>query len=228
MRKFYTLVLVIAGMLTANSAVAQSLSVASMDTVLEVNSSASADYGFHIDIENVTSSDVDVYVRRAYSTPGCAFDSAYFCWDYCYAADVDNSIGYVTVAAGATKTDFSGHVYSPNTGASCDDSTRYVFYTAKDPNDTLSVWVKVVAGPTVGTIELSVEEHMIYPNPAKNIVTIETSVSGEFLLYNTLGALVKKKPLMPGKNSIAVDELSNGVYLYSIDGSSFKRLIVSH
>jgi hypothetical protein len=40
--------------------------------------------------------------------------------------------------------------------------------------------------------------------------------------------LVKRKDLNPGKNAMSVAELSNGVYLYSIDGSSFKKLIVRH
>jgi len=48
------------------------------------------------------------------------------------------------------------------------------------------------------------------------------------LIYNTLGALVKTKTMNPGKNAISVAELSNGVYLYSVDGASFKKLIIRH
>jgi hypothetical protein len=207
---------------------AQSLSVYEMDTVVEVNSSSVTDYGFYIKIENVSSETVDVYARRAYNVPDCAFDSAYFCWDYCYGSVVDNSIGYVTFNAGDQKSDFSGHVYSPNTSLSCKDSTRYVFFDAKNANDSLSVWVTISAGPTMETIELSINQDVVYPNPANNYVMVEVVDYTDMLLYNSLGALVKNIRLVPGQNAVRIDELSNGFYMYSIDGSSFKRLVVSH
>lgn len=199
-----------------------------MDSILEVNSTSVADYGFSIDVENVSSQDMDVFVKRAYNAADCAFDSAYYCWDYCYSSDVDSSIGSVQILAGAIKTDFSGHVYSPNTGVVCTDSTRYVFYEGKNPSDSLSVWVIISAGPTVGTIEVNVREDAVFPNPAKNQITVDTPRGGTFQLYNALGSLVRSENLNSGKNNIYVDDLSNGVYLYSVDGTSFKRLIVRH
>lgn len=225
MKYLYTLTLAV---FTTATLSAQSLAVTEMDTVLEVNSTAVADYGFSIKVQNVSSESVDVYVKRAYSNADCAFDSAYFCWDYCYGADVDNSIGYVTFNASDIRSDFSGHVYSPNSGMACSDSTRYVFYNGKDPSDSLSVWVTIAAGPTVGTVELVVEEGKLYPNPAQNYVTIETVQEGVFVLYNALGERVIIEELYAGQNAIPVSDLSNGVYLYSIDGSSFKRLVINH
>jgi hypothetical protein len=207
---------------------AQSLTVVEQDTVVEVNSTSVADYGFHIKVKNTSTEDLEVYVRRAYNSPTCAYDSAYFCWDYCYGADVDNSIGYVSILAGDEKNDFSGHVYSPTTSASCMDSTRYVFYNGKDPSDSLSVWVQISAGPTMGTVDVQIAADKVYPNPARNFITVETAASGQLYIYNALGALVKTKNLNPGKNAVSVAELSNGVYLYSIDGASFKKLIVRH
>lgn len=212
----------------AMNAKAQSLSVVEQDTVVEVNSTAVADYGFHIKVKNTSSEDLEVYVRRAYNSPTCAYDSAYFCWDYCYGSDVDNSIGYVSILAGDEKNDFSGHVYSPTTNATCMDSTRYVFYNGKDPSDSLSVWVQISAGPTMGTVDVQIAADKLYPNPARNYITVETSKSGQLVIYNTIGALVKTKALNPGKNAISVAELSNGVYLYSVDGLSFKKLIIRH
>ncbi len=228
MKKVYTLLFLTLTMLSTMSIKAQSLVVAEMDSILEVNSTSVADYGFSIDVENVSSQDLDVFVKRAYNAADCAFDSAYYCWDYCYSADVDSSIGSVQILAGAIKTDFSGHVYSPNTGVVCTDSTRYVFYEGKNPSDSLSVWVIISAGPTVGTIEVNVREDAVYPNPAKNQITVDAPRGGTFQLYNALGSLVRSENLNSGKNSIYVDDLSNGVYLYSVDGTSFKRLIVRH
>lgn len=225
MKKALYLVLFAAFTMNAH---AQSLSVVEQDTVVEVNSTAVADYGFHIKVKNTSSEDLEVYVRRAYNSPTCAYDSAYFCWDYCYGADVDNSIGYVSILAGDEKNDFSGHVYSPTTNATCMDSTRYVFYNGKDPSDSLSVWVQISAGPTMGTVDVQIAADKLYPNPARNYITVETFKSGQLVIYNTIGALVKTKALNPGKNSISVAELSNGVYLYSVDGTTFKKLIIRH
>jgi len=126
------------------------------------------------------------------------------------------------------KNDFSGHVYSPTTSATCTDSTRYVFYSGKDASDSLSVWVTISAGPTMGTIALQVNESRLYPNPAKKIISVEVQRTGELSIYNALGALVKRKSLLPGINAVAVHDLSNGIYLYSIDGGEYKKLIVSH
>ena len=83
MKKALYLVLFAAFAMNVN---AQSLSVVEQDTVVEVNSTAVADYGFHIKVKNTSSEDLEVYVRRAYNSPTCAYDSAYFCWDYCYGA----------------------------------------------------------------------------------------------------------------------------------------------
>ena len=206
----------------------QSLTVVEQDTVVEINSTAVADYGFHIKIKNTSSEDLEVMVRRAYANPTCAYDSGYFCWDYCYGADIDNSIGHVAIDAGMEKNDFSGHVYSPTTSATCTDSTRYVFYSGKNASDSLSVWVTIAAGPTMGTVSFQVSESRLYPNPAKNSVTIEVQRASELSIYNALGALVKRKALLPGTNTVAVHDLSDGVYLYSLDGGTYKKLIVSH
>ena len=206
---------------------AQSLMVVEQDTVVEINSTAVADYGFHIKIKNTSTEDLEVMVRRAYANPTCAYDSGYFCWDFCYGADIDNSIGHVAVDAGMEKNDFSGHVYSPSTSATCTDSTRYVFYSGKDASDSLSVWVTIAAGPTMGAVSLQVSESRLYPNPAKNSITIEVQRSSELAIYNALGALVKRKALLPGQNTVALNDLSDGVYLYSLDGGTYKKLIVS-
>lgn len=206
----------------------QSLTVVEQDTVVEINSTAVADYGFHIKIKNTSTEDLEVMVRRAYANPTCAYDSGYFCWDYCYGAEIDNSIGHVAIDAGMEKNDFSGHVYSPLTSANCSDSTRYVFYSGKNPNDSLSVWVTISAGPTMGTIAMQINESNLYPNPAKNTIVVEVQRAGELAIYNALGALVKRRTLQPGTNAVAVHDLSHGVYLYAIDGGAYKKLIVSH
>lgn len=207
---------------------AQSLELVEKDTVLSVNSTAVTDYGFSIDVRNNSTTSEDVYVRRAYHMMNCAYDSGYFCWDFCYGADIDNSVGSVTFQPGAVRTDFSGHVYSPTTGNTCLDSTRYVFYTGKNPNDSLSVWVTISAGPTVGTVEVNVREHKMYPNPASDVLFVDLEQPGTLRVINALGAEVRNLQLESGKQSVPVADLPSGVYLYSINGATFKRITISH
>ena len=56
-------------------------------------------------------------------------------------------------------------------------------------------------------------ELFIYPNPAKEKVTIEGIEATEVEVYNALGRLVKT---MQGSNEISVAELPQGVYLVRI------------
>lgn len=64
-------------------------------------------------------------------------------------------------------------------------------------------------------------ELFIYPNPAKEKVTIEGIEATEVEVYNALGRLVKT---MQGSNEISVAELPQGVYLLRIADAEGKVL----
>ena len=66
-------------------------------------------------------------------------------------------------------------------------------------------------------------ELFIYPNPAKEKVTIEGIEATEVEVYNALGRLVKT---MQGSNEISVAELPQGVYLLQIADAEGKVLTV--
>lgn len=207
---------------------AQSLVVAEMDTIVEVNSTYAADYSFHINLANTSAYDLDVIAERAYSSASCANDSGYFCWDYCYGATTNVSIGTVPITAGDTSNSFSGHVYSSTTGATCTDSVRYVFYDEKNTSDSVSAWVFIQAGPNVGTVEISVKPIEVYPNPAANTLYVDAQESGTLFIYNTLGSVVMAKPISEGKNTIDISHLSAGAYLYRLNNGEVKRLMVNN
>ena len=64
-------------------------------------------------------------------------------------------------------------------------------------------------------------ELFIYPNPAKEKVTIEGIEATEVEVYTALGRLVKT---MRGTNEITVAELPQGVYLVRIADAEGKVL----
>ena len=139
MKKGLLALLVMIGM--AATTQAQSLMIVNYDMETMVNSNSVQDYSSHVEIKNTTTSSLNVKVRRVvFDGNLCAFDSTYFCWDFCYTPEVSNSVGTMPIGPGATDDiSFSGHVYSSDQGASCSDSIRYVFYVDGNPNDSASV-----------------------------------------------------------------------------------------
>ncbi len=140
----------------------------------------------HIEVTNNTSSPVDVKCfRQIFDGNLCAFDSSYFCWDFCYTSDVDSSFGVIPIAAGATATDFSGHVFSSGNGTACMDSVKYTFYVDGNPSDKVSATIvyKSVVGFNIE--ENTIAASRFYPNPVNDVLNIEvdpTLANGEFYI----------------------------------------------
>lgn len=65
----------------------------------------------------------------------------------------------------------------------------------------------------------------IYPNPANNIVTVETRFSGLLEIFSANGAKMLETQLNEGDNEIAVDSLPQGIYTLKI-GENSERLII--
>ncbi len=62
----------------------------------------------------------------------------------------------------------------------------------------------------------------LYPNPAQNNVTVDFpgSAPGQLTLFSTSGKEVYSRRILPGKQSLNLNTLSRGVYLYQINGNS--------
>ncbi len=67
----------------------------------------------------------------------------------------------------------------------------------------------------------------LYPNPAKDIITVEHSEAGELSLYDMTGRLVLSYHLQTqgGKRSLSVEQLPAGVYQYLFTARSGGRVI---
>lgn len=64
--------------------------------------------------------------------------------------------------------------------------------------------------------------YIIYPNPAKNYVNIQSPIAGTINIYNINGALVKTEILEAGMNKIDISKLSSGMYVVLINGQKIE------
>ena len=218
-------------------AMAQSLSIVSADEVVYVNSTAVTDYFGKVEVKNVSNSDIDVFAKRKiFGASLCAFDSAYFCWDFCYFPDTDQSIGTLEIKSGETNSLFSGHVYSTTTSASCADSIRYTFWNSDDANDSVSIVVVYQASDVFSVEEETQAISNIYPNPANNVMFIELAeqnTSGLTVdLYNLLGSKVRSVDVMSSRVQLDVADLHAGIYMCTVskNGTAIetRKIVVRH
>lgn len=216
---------------------AQSLSVESYDTVVYMNSNNGGDYSAHVTIKNESGINLNVKAKRQFfGANWCAFDSAYFCWDFCYGNDVNRSVGTVAIPAGTSSSAFSGHVYASYSGVSCMDSIRYTFYDEMDASDSVSVVVKYGSTPDFSIDENKTLISQIFPNPADRFVTItleKNAKAGTTVeVFNLLGAKVHSQNVSGNRLDINTANLHNGIYLVTIkeNGKAVetKKLVVKH
>lgn len=215
---------------------AQSLMITNYDEETMVNSTYVGDYGSHIEVKNLTGSTVNVMCKRqVFSSNTCAFDSTYFCWDYCYLPETNISQGTMPIMAGAVDKTFSGHVYSSIQGMSCTDSIRYTFWVDGNPNDSVSAVLRYTAGPNVSVDENTSLVSNAYPNPANNrfFIELENAPNNAVVeFYNLLGSKVKAADVNNVKTEINVSDLKSGIYLYTISSNGqaleTKKMVVKH
>jgi hypothetical protein len=59
-------------------------------------------------------------------------------------------------------------------------------------------------------------EIVIYPNPVIDNLTVETTIEGDFILYNSLGQIVLDQKITFGQNNFDIRNLKIGLYSYYI------------
>lgn len=72
--------------------------------------------------------------------------------------------------------------------------------------------------------DIELAEFNLYPNPATNVININTITNSPIKIYNLMGEIVLTKNTTNGKTSINIEKLPSGVYLIT-DGKSFKKFI---
>lgn len=71
----------------------------------------------------------------------------------------------------------------------------------------------------------------VYPNPTKNLVTIEAEGMTQVLVYNTLGQCVIRKEVAESQTIVDLQNVPDGLYLLRVmteNGMLSKRIIVEH
>jgi len=69
----------------------------------------------------------------------------------------------------------------------------------------------------------------LYPNPAKEIISISVTEDVKYKVLNSRGQLFKSGNLSRGNNKLIIDTLSNGMYFFQIttgSGNSFAQKLV--
>ncbi|AFM04097.1 hypothetical protein Fleli_1687 [Bernardetia litoralis DSM 6794] len=70
----------------------------------------------------------------------------------------------------------------------------------------------------------------IYPNPANNILTIQTEERGNLILYDAKGQILIEKNIQPNQNELNISRFANGLYIVVFsteNGQVYKKVIVS-
>lgn len=109
---------------------------------------------------------------------------------------------------------------------------KVTIYNTQNESIHTSFYVKVLMN-TVGIDKPQMAENSqvtVYPNPATGIVNVscENAVDDVVVIYNTVGAIVKKAALVSGSARVDVSDLPSGVYLYGLSNErrGLKKLVV--
>jgi hypothetical protein len=71
---------------------------------------------------------------------------------------------------------------------------------------------------------------VLYPNPSKGIVTIDSQINGDFEIANQLGQKVTQFKVKEGSNTINLESLAEGVYFIKSKNNNFEsqKIIIKH
>jgi len=216
-RIFFTLSILIFSLKLSS----QSLLVHSQDSIAYVNSIVGQQASGNIAFKNISNSSKDYYlIRRKEGLTGLV-DSNYFCWDLCYTTGASQSLGNVTIAAGAVAYDFSGYAFVRDTSAKGQDTIWYTIINAIDPTDTLQVQMVYSFSKTFNLEEKEVNDFKIYPNPIGdenlNIVILPSPATTYLCVLDLNGRKVREFKVEPNQMKVTFNPhrigLEKGIFI---------------
>lgn len=235
MKKLYTISLAFAlGLSTFVQA--QDLSIASVDSYTEENSTYLHEVKAHVTVL-YTGTGATYDVARIYNGSLGIADSNYFCWDLCYGVGTDSSnFGGVTLANGDRNSDFYVGWYIKDNSVTAEDSVIFRYYNPSDVNDYLDVTLHLSVSPTVSVVEMGRVTVNAYPNPASSTLNVQVGnlENGMVRLMNLAGQTVSRTSFQNQNAPIAMDvaSLPAGVYMLQVmnEGQilNTQRIVVNH
>lgn len=182
-----------------------------------------AEYIAHMLVRNNSAEPIGVKVKKEHiAIVEGSMNS--FCWGLCFGPDMMDSPDPITVEAGATcgPEDFSGHYYP--LGFSGITTVKYTFYDERDESNQVSFTVNYfISSVSVGEEVNAPIFGNVYPNPASNMISLDYNLksqvtSANVMIFNMLGQELKNNVISnnEGKLQISVEDLSEGVYFYSV------------
>lgn len=105
------------------------------------------------------------------------------------------------------------------------ENTANIYF---DFNPAIVTNTTVNTNMALSTIALSMTENAVYPNPAKDMITLTGNNLQSAEIYDLTGKLVKKSDLETS-NELSIESLKNGIYqvvVYSATGVSNTKLVI--
>ena len=102
-----------------------------------------------------------------------------------------------------------------------------VFFNPYNPNE---IWVSSFGNgmrmgnlTVTGTHEASLENELhLFPNPARNFITVSSDSDGDLRLYDLEGLLVRSYPVHSGRTQVPLRGLEAGTYVARLNGKTGK------
>jgi len=177
-------------------------------------------YDFYV-VNNTGFAQDFIITRRLVSEPTGFLN--YICWDMCYnpSSLILWSSGSSNIWNGQSKF-FSTYVISTIQG-----SAHYRYYVSNDGFNFIDSVDVVVSTLYVGIPERNKSKYKVFPNPAKNSITISrnTNSSNQLKILDSLGKLVLSSTLSNKESKINLSQLKPGYYFYTIIDSENGEVI---
>lgn len=182
-----------------------------------------------LSVENLTEEDLNIIVIR---NDGLVAEENYMCWKVCHTPDTDLTDPHITIPAGATVDNFSGHILSMPVES---DITINYCFTNKDKlgmQECVDV-LYTSSSRFMATKEQDLERFSVYPNPVRNYLTVEYwgGEFAEFVLYDVLGNELSTLNIKNSAHTLNISSLNQGIYFYTLRSKGkigeIKKLIVT-
>lgn len=208
---------------------AQSFSLSVDDTVLGDTVTVYGDpdasgIDFTAIFNNNTDNNANIKVRRDQLSM-VEGTTSYFKWSQPYAPTVDLSLAFIVNAGESTPENFFQAYYQPN-GSIGISLIEFNFFNINVENEYVKIVVKFNT-TSAEDIDENIIRNMtisdIYPNPAKDFITIDYDMpleveTSSIRVINVLGSVVKEQELNTRDNKLKLDvsDLNDGIYFYTI------------